>query len=31
VLYSKTVLDKDPGLGEPEHALLAPLLPRILA
>jgi ATP-dependent DNA helicase RecG len=31
VLYSKTVLDRDPGLSEPEHALLAPLLPRILA
>jgi ATP-dependent DNA helicase RecG len=31
VLYSRTVLDTDPGLREPEHALLAPLLPKILA
>ncbi len=31
VLYSKTVLDTDPNLSGSEHALLAPLLPRILA
>jgi ATP-dependent DNA helicase RecG len=31
VLSSKTVLDADPNLEEPEHALLAPVLPRILA
>jgi ATP-dependent DNA helicase RecG len=31
VLCSKTVLDTDPDLREPEYALLAPVLPRILA
>ncbi|HEX3801599.1 MAG TPA: ATP-dependent DNA helicase RecG [Solirubrobacteraceae bacterium] len=30
-LYSRSVLDVDPDLAEPEHALLAPELPRILA
>jgi ATP-dependent DNA helicase RecG len=31
VVYSKRVLDEDPELSDPAHALLAPLLPRILA
>jgi ATP-dependent DNA helicase RecG len=31
VLQSKTILDEDPSLEAPEHALLGPMLPRILA
>jgi ATP-dependent DNA helicase RecG len=30
-LHSRTVLDQDPGLTQPEHALIAQVLPRILA
>jgi ATP-dependent DNA helicase RecG len=31
VLHSRALLDQDPLLAEPEHALIAQLLPRILA
>jgi ATP-dependent DNA helicase RecG len=31
VLHSRALIDEDPDLIEPEHALLAPRLPRILA
>ncbi|MDE3133780.1 MAG: ATP-dependent DNA helicase RecG, partial [Acidobacteriota bacterium] len=30
-LHSRALLDADPALAEPEHGLIAPLLPRILA
>jgi ATP-dependent DNA helicase RecG len=30
-LHSRALLDQDPGLAEPEHALIARALPRILA